>query len=77
VATENKWTVDWANVREGRALGTRVVRVLRPGSSVRVTDRQAGWWALYADGRVVGYVAGSVLADEPPPEARPETERSP
>lgn len=72
VATETKWTLDWANVREGRALGTRVVRVLRPGSPVRVTDRQAGWWAFYVDGRVVGYVAGSLLADQPPPQARPE-----
>ncbi|MBI3082088.1 MAG: zinc ribbon domain-containing protein [Gemmatimonadetes bacterium] len=43
-----------------------------PGSSVRVTDRQAGWWALYANGRVVGYVAGSLLSDQPPPEPRPE-----
>ncbi len=77
VATATKWTLDWANVREGRALGTRVVRVLRPGSSVQVTDRQAGWWALYMDGRVVGYVAGSLLGDHPPPEARPEAERSP
>ena len=77
VETEAKWTVDWANVREGRALGTRVLRVLRPGSSVRVADRQAGWWALYADGRVVGYVAGSLLADQPPPDTRPEAEGSP
>src|SRR5574341_292059 len=72
VATETRWTLDWANVREGRALGTRVVRVLRPGSSVQVMDRQAGWWALYTDGRVIGYVAGSLLGDQPPPEARPE-----
>lgn len=72
VATETRWTLDWANVREGRGLETRVVRVLRPGSSVRVTDRQAGWWALYANGRVVGYVAGSLLSDQPPPEPRPE-----
>lgn len=76
LTTQTRWTLDWANVREGRALGTRVVRVLRPGLSVQVSDRQAGWWALYADGRVVGYVAGSVLGDQPPPE-RPQTERVP
>lgn len=74
VPTQSKWTVDWANVREGRALGTRVVRVLRPGTSVQVADRQAGWWALYADGQLVGYVAGSLLSDQPPPDARPEGE---
>ena len=77
LVTEIRWILDWANVREGRALGTRVVRVLRPGSSVRVTDRQAGWWALYADGRVLGYVAGSLLSDQPPPESRPDGERVP
>ena len=76
VTTETRWTLDWANVREGRALGTRVVRVLRPGSSIQVADRQAGWWALYIDGQAVGYVAGSVLGDQPPPD-RPEGERSP
>lgn len=77
VPTQTRWTLDWANVREGRALGTRVVRVLRPGSTVQVTDRQAGWWALYADGQVVGYVAGSVLGDRPPSEPQPEPLRLP
>jgi len=76
VPTLSKWIVDWANVREGRALGTRVVRVLRPGTSVQVADRQAGWWALYADGHLVGYVAGSLLADQPP-ESRPDDEGRP
>jgi RNA polymerase subunit RPABC4/transcription elongation factor Spt4 len=61
-----KWTLDWANVREGRALGTAVVHVLRPGEAVLVADRQAGWWAVYQDSRVLGYVAGSVLSDQPP-----------
>jgi hypothetical protein len=66
VATQTKWTLDWANVRQDRALEAPVVRVLRPGASVQVTDRQLGWWALYLDGRIVGYVAGSVLGDQPP-----------
>lgn len=73
VLTQTKWTLDWANVREGRALEAPVVRVLRPGASVQVRDRQLGWWALYLDGRVVGYVAGSVLGDQPPEVARPDT----
>lgn len=71
--TEAKWTLDWVNVREGRGLEAPVVRVLRPGSPVRVSDRQVGWWALHLDGRVVGYVAGSVLGDQPPATVRPDT----
>jgi RNA polymerase subunit RPABC4/transcription elongation factor Spt4 len=73
VPTQTKWTLDWANVREGRALETPVVRVLHPGAAVQVTDRQQGWWALYLDGHVVGYVAGSVLGDRPPVISRPDT----
>ena len=64
--TVRKWTLDWANVREGRALGTAVVHVLRPGEPVLVGDRQAGWWAVYQESKVLGYVAGSVLGDQPP-----------
>jgi RNA polymerase subunit RPABC4/transcription elongation factor Spt4 len=64
-----KWVLEWANVREGRALGTAVVHVLRPGEQVLVGDRQAGWWAVYRGSRVLGYVAGSILGDEPPASA--------
>ena len=71
--TQTKWTLDWANVRERRELQAPVVRVLRPGASVQVNDRQLGWWALYLDGRMVGYVAGSVLGDQPPFLSRPDT----
>ncbi len=67
VATQTKWTLDWVNVREGRAVEATVVRVLRPGSAVQVADRQMGWWELHMGGRVIGYVAGSVLGDQPPP----------
>ena len=73
VSTQTKWTLDWANVRQGRALEAPVVRVLRPGAPVQVSDRQLGWWALYLDGRMAGYVAGSVLGDRPPVLARPDT----
>jgi hypothetical protein len=38
-----------------------------------VTDRQQGWWALYLGGHVVGYVAGSVLGDQPPVVTPPDT----
>lgn len=72
-ATQTKWTLDWVNVRQGRALDAPVVRILRPGSAVQVADRQSGWWALHLDGRVIGYVAGSVLGDQPPAAMRPDT----
>lgn len=67
-----KWTLDWTNVREGRGLETAVVRVLRPGLPIHVNDRQDGWWATYLDGRLVGYVAGSLLGDQPPGGVPPE-----
>lgn len=73
VPTQTRWTQDWANVRERRELQAPVVRVLRPGATVQVTDRQLGWWAVYLDGRMVGYVAGSVLSDQPPLVSRPDT----
>ncbi len=68
-----KWTLDWANVREGRAIGTAVVHILRPGQPVLVGDRQAGWWAVYQEGQVLGYVAGSVLGDKPPADVPPDS----
>jgi RNA polymerase subunit RPABC4/transcription elongation factor Spt4 len=72
-----KWTLDWANVREGRALGTPVIHVLHPGEQVLVGDRQAGWWAVYRESKVFGYVAGSVLSDQPPrPEPPPDSTRA-
>ncbi len=73
VSTQTRWTLDWVNVRQDRAVEAPVVRVLRPGSPVQVSDRRIGWWALHLDGRVVGYVAGSVLGDRPPAPTRPDT----
>ena len=73
--TVMKWALDWANVREGRALGTPVVHVLHPGEQVLVGDRQAGWWAVYQESRVLGYVAGSVLGDQPPAPVVPDSVR--
>lgn len=73
VRTQTRWTNDWANVRERRELEAPVVRVLRPASAVQVSDRQMGWWALYLDGRMVGYVAGSLLNDRPPVLSPPDT----
>ncbi len=61
-----RWISTWANVREGRSRESRVLQVLPPGRQVVVTNRSAGWWELYVDGRFVGYIAGSLLLKEPP-----------
>ena len=73
--TVTKWALDWANVREGRALGTPVVHILHPGEQVLVGDREAGWWAVYQESRVLGYVAASLLGDQPPSPGAPDSVR--
>jgi RNA polymerase subunit RPABC4/transcription elongation factor Spt4 len=72
-ATETRWTLDWTNVREARALDAPVVRVLKPGTAVRVGERVNGWWAVYLEGHLVGYAAGSLLATSPPDPLPPDT----
>ncbi len=61
-----RWTGTWVNLREGRDTIFAVARVLQPGTRLEVADRQGGWWAVYQNGVVVGYVAGSSLVEEPP-----------
>jgi hypothetical protein len=61
-----RWTIEWANVRQGRGLEAAVVRILEPGLPIQVSDRQEGWWAAYLEGRLIGYVAGALLSDQPP-----------
>lgn len=72
-AAGTRWTLDWTNVREARALDAPVVRVLKPGTAVQVGDRVNGWWAVYLEGRLVGYAAGSLLAATPPGPLPPDT----
>jgi hypothetical protein len=60
----------WTNVREGRALGARPVRVLAPGESVLVDSLRRGWYRVLAGGRTLGYVHRSNLGSVPPT-ARP------
>ncbi len=60
-----RWTSEWANVRAARDVTSQVVRVLAPNLAVEVSDMRQGWWALYADGALVGYIANSVLRTEP------------
>jgi len=61
-----RWTMEWANVRAERSVESAVVQVLPPGRAIEVRDMRQGWWALHADGIVVGYIANSVLTTEPP-----------
>ena len=64
-----RWVANWANVREGRSLNSPVLRVLRPGQEVVVANRAGGWWEVYLDGKFAGYVAGSLLLAERPPDS--------
>ena len=66
-----RWTLDWANVREGRGTSFPVLGILRPVQEVLVDSLRAGWWLVYLDGRPSGYVATDLLTDEPPPAMRP------
>lgn len=61
-----RWTLEWANVRAARSMESSVVQVLPPGRAVEVREMRQGWWAVHADGTVVGYIANSVLGTAPP-----------
>ncbi len=63
---QSRWTVTWVNVRERPGTDTDVVHILGPGQGVRVGERQGRWWPVLQDGRVLGYVANSVLQDTEP-----------
>jgi len=65
-ATQTRWTLDWANVRQARALDAAVVRVIKPCVAVQVSDRVSGWWGVYLEGQFIGYIAGSLLGTSPP-----------
>ena len=71
-STLNRWTLTWANIREGAGSEYAVVRVLQPGERVQVADMARGWWAVYRNGVFEGYVANSLLSDRPlPPDSLP------
>jgi uncharacterized protein YgiM (DUF1202 family) len=63
--TTVKWTSTWVNLREGRSPESAVLQTLDPGEPVEVADLQRGWWAVYLDGELIGYVARSVMRDQP------------
>jgi hypothetical protein len=66
ISIVTRWTIEWANVRQGRSVETPIVRVLAPGRQVDVAELRDGWWALYEGGTVRGYIANSVLGRRPP-----------
>ncbi len=74
-STLTRWTSDWANVRAGRGMQDSILRVLRPGQPVAVADLESGWWAVYIEGRRVGFVSQSLLVDQLPPQ-EPDTGRA-
>jgi len=61
-----RWTLEWANVRAQRSVESAVVQVLPPGRAIEVREMRQGWWALHADGVVVGYISNSVLTTDRP-----------
>ena len=65
-STETKWTSEWANVREERALTAPILRILTPGQRVEVDSLRARWWLVYLDGQRIGYVHNTVIQDEAP-----------
>jgi ribosomal protein L37E len=61
-----RWTITWANVRDGRTTESAVIRILRPGEAVSVAEPAGGWWRVYERGQPIGYVAIDLLSTQPP-----------
>ena len=59
-------------MREDRDVDSDVVSVLRPGEQIEVADLESRWWAVYVDGRRVGYISASLVVNEIPA-AEPDT----
>jgi len=74
-ATVMKWTADWANVRSGRGMLDSIVHILRPGQPVQVADLEDSWWAVFQDGRRIGFVSRTLILDQPP-QLEPDTARA-
>jgi uncharacterized protein YgiM (DUF1202 family) len=64
--TQVRWSSTWVNVREGRGGSSPVVQTLQPGQRLQVDKLENGWWAVYLDGRFVGYVADNLLLERSP-----------
>jgi len=66
VTTLTRWTAKWVNVRADRNPDAEILRVLTPGQRVEVADLAHGWWAVYLQGEMIGFVANSLILDQPP-----------
>lgn len=60
-----RWTISWANIRVARDTVSAVVRPVPPGTPLLAAQQQNGWWAVYDDSVLVGYMAGDLLRSSP------------
>jgi|GEM_PF-2608179 len=66
IGPRTRWTADWVNVRSEPRPNSQVVQVLDPGLRVEVGTFNEGFWEVFLDGQLLGYVANSLLLREPP-----------
>lgn len=66
VRATTRWAADWANVRASPTRNAPSVHVLNPGQRIEVGTYTRGWWEVFVDGQLLGYVANSLLLREPP-----------
>lgn len=61
-----RWTANWVNVRENPSPDAPIAQILDPGVRVEVGGFDGGFWQVYVDGQLLGYVANSLLLQAPP-----------
>lgn len=66
VRSTTRWTSTWVNVRRDPSPTAHIEQQLNPGVRVEVGRFQSGFWEVFLDGRLLGYVANSLLLREPP-----------
>ena len=62
------WATVNANVREAPATDAGKVSTLPRGSQIEVTGKAADWYRVAVNGKMLGYVFGSLLSPEEPPD---------
>ncbi len=68
---QTAWTTMWVNVRQRPTNQAPVLRVLRPGTQIRGTIGQWGWWSVRLGSDSLGYVAGELLRAARPGDSIP------
>ncbi len=63
--TFNRYTHGRVNVRKGPGTEFKVVRHLEPGELIRVSKSTGQWMKVYKDGKINGFVYGSLLSPVP------------